>query len=583
MQATQAQRGQGAVFHIEIYADSTCPWCYIGTRFLNIAKATLPGAVFRLRWKPYQIAPDIVEEGEGMRELMESRYGKAIDLDDPNSPLAKAAVAAGVTLTSGAGIPGNSEASTCGSGFLSRRVWNSTASHKIIQAAGKQEVQKPGLQTAVVEAIFEAYFKHDANIADEQVLVSLAAQAGMVNAQDALRSSKLADRVANFKEAAAVKGVEAAPFFFISRQGYPGCYRLSGAQPAQVFIRAFESLLIDREQLVRMLRAKQQGDRSHANSPSSASSAKPAETSTEATAGEHTRTIRGAGYCSSAPPLSSSSDCSEPLPGRSRKRSRTDMFGTDVSRSSGDGSAEDTDASADSDIHAAAAALLSARHVSSPTAAERASGAAPAPQKARTLPQQAWSDGESSQASTVSSSAARSPFPVGNDTSTGSVRPCAYFSQGMPAAASAAAAAQQRQAGRTAMLSGSRCGQQRDARLYQHAAPFEQPRYAVAAAAAAAAPVQPHQRAQQQQHVIHYMSADVSTSAASSAPYAVTLVPVTRCGGGTLLAPLRGYVGGNYGRRQQQQQQAWLPQHPHGFAPRTWPQYAADRRVQADL
>ncbi|CAM9205336.1 unnamed protein product, partial [Phaeothamnion confervicola] len=59
-----------------------------------------------------------------------------------------------------------------------------------------------------------------------------------------------------FQDAMSNKAVAGVPFFLISRDGYPGSYRLCGAQPERTFSRAFSSLLIDRTQLVTMLKDK---------------------------------------------------------------------------------------------------------------------------------------------------------------------------------------------------------------------------------------------------------------------------------------------------------------------------------------
>lgn len=53
---------------IELYADTTCPWCYIGQAVLDRAMETYrarhPGILFELSWNPFYLFPDDEASGE---------------------------------------------------------------------------------------------------------------------------------------------------------------------------------------------------------------------------------------------------------------------------------------------------------------------------------------------------------------------------------------------------------------------------------------------------------------------------------------------------------------------------------------
>ena len=44
---------------IDIYSDTTCPWCYIGLKKLKDAINEFSNGDFKLIWRPFQLNPDI--------------------------------------------------------------------------------------------------------------------------------------------------------------------------------------------------------------------------------------------------------------------------------------------------------------------------------------------------------------------------------------------------------------------------------------------------------------------------------------------------------------------------------------------
>ena len=51
------------MLEIEIFSDVVCPWCFIGKRRLDKVLATDLGENVNLRWRPYQLYPQISAEG----------------------------------------------------------------------------------------------------------------------------------------------------------------------------------------------------------------------------------------------------------------------------------------------------------------------------------------------------------------------------------------------------------------------------------------------------------------------------------------------------------------------------------------
>ena len=69
-------------FSVEIFSDVICPWCFIGKRRLDQTLTRLNAelaAAVRLRWRPYQLYPNLPPEGVNRAELLRQRYGDQAD------------------------------------------------------------------------------------------------------------------------------------------------------------------------------------------------------------------------------------------------------------------------------------------------------------------------------------------------------------------------------------------------------------------------------------------------------------------------------------------------------------------------
>ena len=132
---------------IDIISDAICPWCYIGKRQLEIALPLLAkdGLTFDVRWHPFQLNPDMPREGWERSQQMDAR----------------------ITETAASlGLEFHMDRLT--------RTPNTVAAHRLIRVAGEL-----GVQDALVEALFEAYFCNGADIGDHQILAEIGAKAGI--------------------------------------------------------------------------------------------------------------------------------------------------------------------------------------------------------------------------------------------------------------------------------------------------------------------------------------------------------------------------------------------------------------------
>jgi predicted DsbA family dithiol-disulfide isomerase len=204
--------------HIDVISDVICPWCFIGKRRLEKAIAALHRQV-EVRWLPFQLNPTMPKEGISRKEYRTRKFGsweRSLELD------AKV-VAVGETE---------------GIHFAFDRIErtpNTLDAHRLIWLADKE-----GVQDAVVEALFRAYFTDGRDISNRQTLIDVVAESGLdrgkaegvLNCDDGLEAVREADQLARqFR-------VEGVPFFVVN-----GRLTLSGAQMPEAFLDAFRQAI----------------------------------------------------------------------------------------------------------------------------------------------------------------------------------------------------------------------------------------------------------------------------------------------------------------------------------------------------
>lgn len=203
---------------IDIISDTVCPWCFIGKRRFEQALARSGISDVQIGWRPFQLNPDIPEEGMDRREYLRAKFGG----DGSGGTMYEAIRAAGHDLD----IPfAFSEIA---------RQPNTVKSHRLIRYAGQRDAQD-----AVVERLFLAYFAEGKDIGDTTVLAETAAAAGLD--ADAVREfldsdSDRAEVLAEDRFAREM-GVQGVPCFIIDRR-----YAVSGAQDPDTFIKVFEAV-----------------------------------------------------------------------------------------------------------------------------------------------------------------------------------------------------------------------------------------------------------------------------------------------------------------------------------------------------
>ncbi|RBI85023.1 DsbA family oxidoreductase [Rhodosalinus halophilus] len=196
---------------LDIISDPICPWCYIGKAQLDRALEAEPDHPFEIEWHPFQLNPEMPAEGMDRHAYLEAKFGGPEKAAEVYATIAEHAEAAGLEI----------DWSRIG------RTPNTLDAHRLIHWAGIE-----GCQTAVVSALFRAYFREGRDIGDPEVLADIADARGM-DASVVLRllaSDADREEIAARDKAARDMGVTGVPTFIVARQ-----HAVPGAQPTELW------------------------------------------------------------------------------------------------------------------------------------------------------------------------------------------------------------------------------------------------------------------------------------------------------------------------------------------------------------
>lgn len=204
---------------IDIVSDTVCPWCFIGKRKLEAALASRQDVDVQVGWRPFQLNPEMPRGGMSRDAYLSAKFGGA----ERASRIYENIRMAGAQI----GIDFHFE--------RIRRTPSTLDSHRLIRWASSANVQH-----GVVEGLFEAYFVQGEDIGDHDVLVRIAAEAGMDAdlVTELLESDADLELVRQEESVARSMGINGVPCFIIDRK-----YAVSGAQDVPVFHKVFDLAL----------------------------------------------------------------------------------------------------------------------------------------------------------------------------------------------------------------------------------------------------------------------------------------------------------------------------------------------------
>lgn len=208
------------VLDIDVVSDVMCPWCFIGKRRLERALATRPDVRVDIRWRPYQLDPTIPEGGMDRQTYLSNKFGPE-----------RARQVYGTIEEAGAAE---------GIAFAFDRIEKSPNTlnvHRLLRWAATA-----GVQNALVERLFLAYFINGEDLTDLSFLADLAEQAGMERpvVEELLAGDADKELVSREIALAQEMGVQGVPCFIFGNK-----YVVMGAQDPMVLVQAIDKALAE--------------------------------------------------------------------------------------------------------------------------------------------------------------------------------------------------------------------------------------------------------------------------------------------------------------------------------------------------
>jgi predicted DsbA family dithiol-disulfide isomerase len=210
---------------VQVWSDIACPWCYVGKRRLEAALARFSHRqAVTLTWRSFVLdptAPRVRDPAVSYPERLAKKYGMPVaQAESRIRQLTETAATDGLELR-----------------FDRIRPGNTFDAHRLLHLAAER-----GSMDAVKERFLRGYLTEGEAIGDPETLARLAAHAGLdpdevraVLATDAYARDVRAD-----EQQGQALGIQGVPFFLVGRR-----YALSGAQPAEVILRALEQAWAD--------------------------------------------------------------------------------------------------------------------------------------------------------------------------------------------------------------------------------------------------------------------------------------------------------------------------------------------------
>lgn len=205
---------------IDVYADIACPWCYVGRAHLKNALTQRPALDLALRWRPFQLQPNLPPAGRDFREVLSQKFGGWEQAQQMFERIRAMGAEDGLTFD-----------------FEAIEVAPNTAdAHRLILWA---QDQRSDTADALATALFRAYFTEGRNVSTADVLVDCAGEVGLDvdRARTLLDGDDYAEAVRESQQQAQQRGITGVPCYVFEDQ-----HALTGAQPTDVFVEALDTI-----------------------------------------------------------------------------------------------------------------------------------------------------------------------------------------------------------------------------------------------------------------------------------------------------------------------------------------------------
>ena len=203
---------------IDIVSDVACPWCYIGKKNLEKAVDQLKDQYnYKIAFHPFQLDPTIPTQGVDSHAYFVHKFGEA-QLDQMFQRVESMGEKQGINFDF--------------RGIV--KAVNTLPLHVILKVAATENIQ-----LEVAKEFFESYMVHPKDMSDPAVIAEIMRKFGWEEEKtirimsDAKLQAEVKEEIKKFQE----MRISGVPFFIINNK-----YGVSGAQPTEMFVNAFQSL-----------------------------------------------------------------------------------------------------------------------------------------------------------------------------------------------------------------------------------------------------------------------------------------------------------------------------------------------------
>jgi len=185
---------------VDMWADVSCPWCYIGHHRLKQALAAEPAGSVEVRPRAFELQPDLPPEGMATEDFYPRRYGSVEAMREAFERVTSEAAGSGLELRFD----------------RMTRAPNTRLAHRLVKIAATH-----GRATDALDALFRGHFHEGADVADLTRAAELVASA--VPELDATALCRAVDEgegdeeVSAEEAVAARMGITGVPFFLAGR------------------------------------------------------------------------------------------------------------------------------------------------------------------------------------------------------------------------------------------------------------------------------------------------------------------------------------------------------------------------------
>ena len=187
---------------INVFADTICGWCFVGHTNLNKALKKFPYIKFNIQHVPFQLNPDMPNEGIIREKYLEIKFGGKDNAAPMYENMKLKAKEAGINLNLD----------------KIKKTPNTVLSHLLIILS-----EQFNLENEIKEKIYQSYFIDGLDIGDINILVNIAKEFNIKenDFKDFINDDNI-QKINSKMSMAREKGIDGVPFFEIGKDFISG-------------------------------------------------------------------------------------------------------------------------------------------------------------------------------------------------------------------------------------------------------------------------------------------------------------------------------------------------------------------------